>query len=368
MTLFFSILIFLVVLFVLILVHEWGHYIAAKKTGMRVDEFGIGFPPTIWRRQVGETMYMLNALPIGGYVKILGEDGDAEQSLSESDKRRTFSARPRWAQAIVLSAGVFMNVVLAWFLLIVVAMLGSTTAIDETARTDTAVLQVVGILPESPASELPLGVEIVAVETETGNVLSNLLPSVFTDFVANNNDSSFTITYRDKGQLFTTNIKPVTGLLVEDPERAVLGVQLALTDTVRYSFFEAVARASEQTLTLLKAIVVGITSFFAGLFLGNADLSQVAGPVGIVSYVGEAATFGFTALLFFTAVISLNLAIINLLPIPALDGGRLVFVAIESIIQRPVNPIWMARVNTVGFLFLIGVMILVTVSDISKFF
>jgi len=368
MTLFFSILIFLVVLFVLILVHEWGHYIAAKKTGMRVDEFGIGFPPTVLSYKIGETTYKLNYLPIGGYVKILGEDGDLNQDLSEVDKKRIFSARPRWAQAVVLSAGVFMNVVLAWFLLIVVAMLGSTTAIDESVRTDTAVLRVVGILPESPASALPLGLEIITVETTIGDTLADLLPSTFTEFVANNNESEFVITYRDNEQIYKTNITPAVGLLADDPERAVLGVQLALTDTVRYTFFEAVLRASEQTLNLLKAIVVGITAFFMGLFLGNADLSQVAGPVGIVSYVGEAATFGFSALLFFTAVISLNLAIINLLPIPALDGGRLVFVAIESIIRRPINPIWMARVNTVGFLFLIGVMILVTVSDVSKLF
>lgn len=368
MTILASIAIFLVVLFVLVLVHEWGHFIAAKKTGMRVDEFAIGFPPTLWSKQVGETRYALNALPIGGYVKILGEDGSGEEEVSEADRARTFGARPYWAQAVVLSAGVAMNVLLAWVLLIIVALMGSTTAIDEAERTDSAVLQVAGILPDSPASVLPPGAIITAIETNNGETLTDLVPSAFTDFVAERPDSEFLISYSENDVTNQVAIVPQTGLIPDDPERAVIGVQLALTDTVQYSLWGAIVRGTEQTVYLLQAIVVGVVTFFAGLVTGGADLADVAGPVGIVSYVGEAASFGFAALLFFTAVISLNLAVINLLPIPALDGGRLIFVVIESITRRPINPIWAARINTIGFLFLIGVMILVTISDVGKFF
>lgn len=367
MTVFFSILIFLVVLVVLILVHEWGHFIAAKKTGMRVDEFGIGFPPTICSRQVGETKYSLNALPIGGYVKIFGEDG-SEGEESAVDRACAFGARPYWAQAIVLIAGVFMNVVLAFVLLVTVALIGGPTAIDESERTDSAVLQVAGVLSDSPASVLPPRAVITNVVTTEGEILSDLLPSAFTTFVTERPNSEFAITYLANNQEATVLLSPQSGLIPDDPDRVVLGVQLVLTDTVQYSLGGALLRGFEQTVHLLKAIVVGVVTFFAGLLTGGANLADVAGPVGIVSYVGEAASFGFSALLFFTAVISLNLAIINLLPIPALDGGRLIFVAIEALIRRPINPLWAARVNTIGFLFLIGVMVLVTISDIGKFF
>jgi regulator of sigma E protease len=362
-----SIAIFLVVLFVLILVHEWGHFIAAKKTGMRVDEFGIGFPPTLWSRQIGETNYKLNALPIGGYVKILGEDGESGE-LSLSDQSRTFTARPYWAQAIVLLAGVTMNIVLAWFLLFCIAIIGTTTAIDESIASESSALTVAGVLPSSPASILPVGAKITDVTSSNGAQLNVLLPSSFISFVSENSETSIRISYEYEEVNTTVDLLPVSGLIPDEPERAILGVQLALFDTVSYSFFGAITQATYQTVYFLKSIVVGVVTFFSGLFTGNAALSDVAGPVGIVGYVGEAATFGFTALLFFTAIISLNLAVINLLPIPALDGGRLVFVVIEAIMRRPINQSIAAKINTFGFLFLIMVMILVTISDIGKFF
>jgi len=362
-----SILIFLAVLFVLVLVHEWGHFIVAKKTGMRVDEFGIGFPPTVWGKQVGETKYVLNALPIGGYVKILGEDGE-EGELSEADGSRTFGARPKWAQALVLIAGVAMNVLLAWVIFIIIALVGTTTAIEEGVRTDTSVLQVAGVLPDSPASVLPPGAVITAVSRESGESLDNLVPSAVTEFVRMSEAETLQVTYLYRDIETIVTLKPVAGLMSEDKERLALGVQLALTDTVRLGPVAAVIHATSQTISILIAIVVGVSTLLAGIFTGGADLSQVAGPVGIVSYVGEAASFGIVSLLFFTAVISLNLAIINLLPIPALDGGRLIFVAIEAINRRPISPVWAGRVNTIGFLFLIGLMVLVTVSDVGKLF
>lgn len=365
MTVFFSIVIFLIILLVLIFVHELGHFIAAKKTGMRVDEFAIGFPPTLWSRQVGETRYALNALPIGGYVKIFGEDGNEEVSMEE--KARAFGARPKWAQAVVLIAGVAMNILLAWVLLALIAMIGASTQIDERDVTPTATLQVAGIIPESPAAVLPPRAEIIAV-TSGDQVLETLLPSTFIAFVQANNEAEFTITYLAGTEEKQVTLTPVKGLVTEDPERLVLGVQLALVDTVRYGFVAAVVRATEQTISILGAIIVGVATLLSGIVVGGADLSQVAGPVGIVSYVGEAATFGITSLLFFTAVISLNLAVINLLPIPALDGGRLIFVGLEALVRRPINPVWMMRVNTFGLLFLLALMVLVTISDISKFF
>ncbi len=144
-----TILLFFGVLFVLILVHEWGHFITAKKTGMRVDEFGIGFPPKLFGVKRGETEYTMNLLPIGGFVRIFGED--AAGAAESADYARSFIARPKWAQAIVLVAGVTMNVLFAWFLFAIVLMVGLPTAVDEATATPEARLVVASVLPGSPA-------------------------------------------------------------------------------------------------------------------------------------------------------------------------------------------------------------------------
>lgn len=360
-----SILLFFIVLFVLILVHEWGHFIAAKKTGMRVDEFGIGFPPKLLGIKKGETEYTLNALPIGGFVRIFGENMEQEASVGD-DKDRAFSARPYWAQAVVLVAGVTMNVIFAWFLFVITFMVGVPTAVDEATASPEAVLYISGILPGSPLSDVvPPGAQIVTVNTEA-ETLPNPTPGSFSEFVQANPDTPVSLTYRVGDTEDTVSVTPVTGLIPGEPERVAVGVSLAMVETKQSSFFEALSAASVSTYNGLVNITIGLTTLIVDAVRGTADLSQVAGPVGIVGMVGDAATFGLTALLTFTAMISLNLAVINMLPIPALDGGRLVFVAIEAITRKPINPVWVGRTNLIGFALLMLLMVLVTWSDISK--
>jgi regulator of sigma E protease len=361
-----TILIFLAVLFVLILVHEWGHYITAKWTGMRVDEFGIGFPPKLFGWKRGETVYSLNALPIGGFVKILGENGDPDgEQLSTADQARTFGARPKWAQAIVLVAGVTMNILFAWIVLVAILMLGTEVQVGtETAGPD-ATFTVLQTMPDSPAAVLPVRAEITAVER--GDVsLTTLTPEAFRDFVAAGDGEALTISYVSGERSETVTVTPQRGLDSTRPDEAILGVNTGFLEVQSYGFIAALKEASLQTVIMLKAITVGLVTLLANAAMGTADFSQVAGPVGIVDHVGQAASFGLSALLYFTAVISLNLAVINLLPIPALDGGRLVFVAIESIIRRPINPVWAGRVNLVGFGLLMLLMVIVTYNDILK--
>jgi regulator of sigma E protease len=362
-----SVLIFLGVLFVLILVHEWGHYITAKLTGMRVDEFGIGFPPKLFGMKRGETVYTLNALPIGGFVKILGENGDdgAGEVLSEADKKRTFSARPKWAQAIVLLAGVTMNVLFGWLLLVVILMMGTSVQVTEEEATEQAVLTVAAILPDSPASVLPTGASITSAE-RGGVILGTLTPTAFSTFVGLSTDP-VSVTYEmPESEPQTVSLTPKQGLLPDDPQRAVIGIQTALVEQQQYGFVEAVRNASRQTVQMLAAITVGLGQLLGNAIQGTADFSQVTGPVGIVEHVGTAASFGLTSLLFFTAVISFNLAVINLVPVPALDGGRLVFVAIEAVTRRPINPVWSTRLNIIGFGLLMLLMVVVTFNDIVK--
>ncbi len=359
-----TVLIFLAVLFVLILVHEWGHFIVAKLTGMRVDEFAIGFPPRLFSRKYGETEYSLNALPLGGYVRIYGEDPTAVET-DASDKGRAFGSRPKWAQALVLVAGVAMNWIFAWFLLVVIMMVGVPTQIEENQATDKAAVYIDSTLPGSPADTvLPPQSKLIKIQSGE-DTLETILPSTFSDFVATRAGESIDITYEDtKGAQNTVSIIPQTGVIKDSPDRAALGVAMSLVETVQKPLGSALVEAANQTGAMTKTIVVG----FGQLITGQVSLNQVSGPVGIAGVVGDAAAVGLTTLLYLTAFISINLAVINLLPIPALDGGRLVFVAIEAITRRPIPPVWASRVNLIGFAALMLLMLVTTVSDISKLF
>ncbi len=360
-----SILIFLGVLFILVLVHEWGHYITAKLTGMRVDEFGIGFPPKLFGVKKGETEYTINALPLGGFVKIYGEDSDAVREGVDFD--RSFTGRSKWAQALVLVAGVSMNIIFAWFLFTGAFVWGIDRAVDESEASESARLIVTDVLVDGPASAalLTRGVTVASV-SRNGETLESLTPTAFSDFVSRDSSSPVQIAYLKGEELFMANIVPQAGIIKDEPERPAIGVALALVDTVQYPFITAVTEGFFHTIDSTVAITVGIGSLIKDSVLGQADFSQVAGPVGIVGLVGEASAFGFSALLMFTAFISLNLAVINLLPFPALDGGRLLFVGIEAITRRPMPVRATQIMNTVGFFILIALMVVVTWNDIAK--
>lgn len=363
-----SLILFLLVLFVLVLVHEWGHYITAKKTGMRVDEFGIGFPPKLWGKKKGETEYTLNALPIGGFVRIYGEDPESV-GTEDPDRERAFGSRPKWAQALVLVAGVAMNIIFAWFLFYITFMSGVLSAVDESEAGADAKLYVSQVLPGSPlATTLPLGSEILNLEAINTNekLDEGLAPSTFSNFVQAHEGKEIKISYLSNNELKEVVVEPKAGLLPQSPEKVAVGVSLALVEEKHYGPIGALREATTATFSGLANITVGLFGLLSGAIMGTADFSQVAGPIGIVGLVGDAADYGLTSLLTFTAIISLNLAVINLLPVPALDGGRLLFVAIEAVRKKPINPIWAGRVNLVGFALLMILMVVVTYNDIIR--
>ncbi len=361
-----SIILFLLVLFVLILVHEWGHFIVAKKTGMRVDEFAIGFPPRLFKLKRGETEYTFNLLPIGGFVRIFGEAPGTEVDVL--DQPRSFSARPKWAQALVLIAGVTMNVIFAWFLFVATFMIGVPSPVDEQSATDNAILYISSVLPNSPLFESVLPGSAIEKIAAPSAELINPDPSSFIAFVETHADETLTLSYSYGDTPGEVTVAPVAGLIPEDPERKAVGVSLALAETVKQPFGEAVVSATKSTISGLQSITVGLYSLIRDSIRGTADFSQVAGPIGIVGLVGDAAEFGLTSLLTFTAIISLNLAVINMLPVPALDGGRLLFVGIEAITRRPINPVWTNRLNLLGFALLMIFMVVVTWNDIVRLF
>jgi regulator of sigma E protease len=247
-------------------------------------------------------------------------------------------------------------------------MLGVPTPVEETAAGPEAQLYVVSVLPESPLSgNLTPGAEIVAVRAgET--VLTQLTPSAFTNFVQANSDRELALTIKAGESERVVTVTPQAGLIAADPSRKAAGIGLALVEYQQENFFTALGSATVATGRGLLAITTGIGTLLSGLISGEADLSQVAGPVGIAGMVGDAATLGLVSLFSFIAVISLNLAVINLLPFPALDGGRLLILMGEVVFRRPANQIWVTRLNAAGFVLLLVFMVVVTYNDILRLF
>ncbi|NCT01986.1 site-2 protease family protein, partial [Candidatus Parcubacteria bacterium] len=235
-----SILLFFAVLFILILVHEWGHFIVAKKTGMRVDEFGIGFPPRLFSLKKGETEYTFNALPIGGFVRIWGENGeDRSETDSSVDTSRGFNARPKWAQALVLIAGVTMNILFAWFLFSIINMLGVPVPVDEATATDAAELYVIGTISQSPAAVIPVGAVINTMMVGS-ELLSRPTPSEFTTVVQQAGETTVSVEYTSAGNTTTAELIPVRGLIESDPERYAVGASLSLVEVEKMGLVAAV--------------------------------------------------------------------------------------------------------------------------------
>lgn len=370
-----SIFIFIIVLVVLILVHEVGHFLSAKRAGIRVDEFGIGFPPRILGKKIGETIYSINAIPFGGFVKIFGEDPGRKEAISGPDSEKSFINKPRIIQTLVLFAGVGFNVILAWILFSISFTAGMPTAADnplvinnQNRFTDQR-LAIIIVLPDSPAEDVGLkaGDTLLAVKAGTEDI-PELTPNGVSNFIALHGDDELTVEYQRGEELLSANIMPMRDVIGNEPNRSAIGISMGLIGTLKLPLHLAVWEGGKLTLNMLWAVTVAIIGLIASAFTLSADLSQIAGPVGIVTFVGDAAALGFVALLNFTAIISLNLAIINLLPFPALDGGRILFVMIEAIKGSPIRPKVVSILNTLGFALLILAMLVVTYNDILKLF
>jgi len=360
-----TILIFLIVLAILIFVHELGHFLSAKFFGIRVDEFAIGFPPQIISWKKGETKYVLNLIPFGGYVKIFGEDPD-EESIKGVDSARSFVNAKRWKQAIVLLSGIFMNIVFAWILISVSFNIGLLTSIEDQYKNQAqnVVVMVTSVQASSPAEKAGLksGDKILSVTSGTTTIA---IPST-TDIqkIVAESGNTIKIDYERGNSTSSLNVLSSDGVV--DGKKAI-GISMNLVGTVKFGFFRSFYEGLKLTFFESKAIAVGLYHFIVGAFSGQSEiLSQVSGPVGIVGMVGEARGFGISYLLGFIAMISINLAVLNLVPFPALDGGRVFFVIIESIIRRRIKPVIANWTNTIGFVLLILLMLFITYKDILK--
>jgi len=370
-----SIIIFIIILAVLIFVHELGHFLVAKKSGIRVDEFGLGFPPKLISKKVGETTYTLNAIPFGGFVKIFGEDPHNTE-ITEADKPRSFYYKPKYIQALVLVAGVAFNLLFAVLLFAIGFMIGlpATESTSSYGQIENPQLVVTSVLPGSPAQKAGLvaGDAILFVEA-SGNTQGaqldtegNLTGERVSEVIANSTGEQVTMLYQ-RGDMSpqTAFIVPTDTLI---PGRKAIGISMDTVGILKLPIHQAVLQGAITTYELIMTTATGLASFLWNVVTFNSSFSQVSGPVGIAGVVKDATKLGFTYVLSLTALISINLAVINLVPFPALDGGRLLFVAIEAVTRRKIPSKVATYTNAGGFILLLILMATVTFSDILKLF
>lgn len=421
-----TLLIFLIILGLLVLSHEFGHFIAARKSGMKVYEFGFGFPPRVFGIQVlkrmelkkiaetetitveqrhavfsqGEiteeiitdkvreidvavpvrkwriiwgskqatelppiagydngTIYSLNWFPLGGFVKIKGEEGENEDADSFVSKSFT-------KKAITLVAGVAMNILLAVVIFSIGFMVGLPQTVDglgDSVAIKDKKLQIMQILPDMPATQVGLRVgdeiaKIGEIQHPTVEQMQNY---------ADSNKGKEIILEIKRGQEIL--VKKITPIEYKDTKKGGIGVALAEVGMVKYPWYKAIYKGIVTTVLYLEAIMVGFYMLIKGLISGTGAGAAVSGPIGIAVMTGQIAKLGISYLLNFTAVLSLNLAIINILPIPALDGGRLLFIIIGKIFKRRVSLKFEQIAHTAGFVLLMLLVIVVTVKDLGQF-
>lgn len=353
-----SVILFLIILSVLVIVHEVGHMSVAKYFGIRVDEFGLGYPPLAKKlfRWKG-TDFTLNWLPFGGFVKIFGENY-ADSDLRNSPE--SFQSKNRGIQALVLVAGVVGNFLFAWFLISLGFLTGLPAPAGLSFPIDNPQTVITLVVPGSPAAEAGLksGDTLLSINNTpvSPEEASALITQSFTPL-------NFKIQRGENTD--TKTIQPKEGIV---PEKPAVGISMEVVGTVHLPFHQALSQGLKTTYELTVATGKALVQFLSQAVTGRADLSSVTGPVGLVGMVGDVQELGFGHLLTFTALISINLCLINLLPFPALDGGRLLFVGIEAVTRRTIPARLFNAVNATGFALLIFLMLLITIHDVRNIF
>ncbi len=337
-----NIVVTLLVFGVLILAHEAGHFFVAKACKVKINEFAIGMGPAIYKKQGKETLYSIRILPIGGFVQMDGEDG-------EGTDENSFNKKPYWKRFLILVTGAVMNILLGFILICIInsqrALLPTTivAGFDENSVSNSYGLQendeILKINNYGVKSYLDISyglatagaepVDITVLRDGKQVVLSNVEFPVITD---ENIGESYTLDF------------------------IVFGERRSFISTVKYSF--------DWTVSISKSIY----SFFGTLFTGKADLNQVSGPVGTTTAIGQSVQLGLDYLLLAVALISINLGILNLLPFPALDGGRILFLAIEAIRRKPMSQKIEYSINAAGLILLLTLMLVITVKDVIHLF
>lgn len=358
---FLSILIFIITLLVLVLIHEFGHFLMAKRFGIKVLEFGFGIPPRAWGKKIGETVYSINWLPLGGFVRLLGEDKD--EPVGKKTQSGDFRAKPVWQRITVVVAGVTMNLLLAWAFFYTVLISQNFKIIYPTQEAAVYIFKVEKDFPAEKAG-VKSGEKLVSIDDQKVSDID-----AARKLIKSKKETPLTLTLANtEGK----NEHKVTLTPASRGGEVLIGVIFSPIPFREYSSFsEKLFSGITYSWDITRVTFAGLGQVMKQVITGNfaAISKSVAGPVGLAVVTNDILSSGWEAILpylWFVGVISLTLAIFNVLPIPALDGGRLLFLVIEAVSKRQIKAEIENKVHQIGFVILIALALLVTYSDIRK--
>ncbi len=360
-----TIIVFLFILSVLIMAHELGHFLMARRVGIKVEEFGLGYPPQIWSKKIGETVYSINLLPIGGFVRLLGEEGPAESKrVKERESKNAFWAKSKKARTAVIVSGVLANFLLAVVVFsIVYSVVGIPTKSDQ--------VMVLGVVPGSPADQAGLKEEDVVIKVEGQEVKK---VEEFVEIVDENKGKEIAILVERECDRVTPCQEVFHLVPREEPPEGegALGVIISNIKMFHYPFwqmpFRGIIEGFKEAFGWATLVVGGLGQIIYRLVTTREVADVAAGPVGILQLTSGAAKGGVLMVLQFLGMLSINLTVINILPFPALDGGRLLFVGIEAVTGKRPKATFERWVHTIGMIILLFLLLLVTINDIARVF
>src|SRR3989344_3103374 len=358
-----SIVVFIIILGILVLVHEFGHFIAAKKNGVRVEEFGLGCPPRLFGKKIGETIYSLNLFPIGGFVKLYGEEYHELQKTSNLKpptsnlQHRAFAFKKPWQKASIIVAGVLSNFILGWFVISFLFTQGVPTPLNK--------VLIENVLTNSPAKQAGLRAKDYVVRLDKDGksyILSS--PNDLTILTQKFLGQKISLLVEREGKKLSLELTPR-----KNPPKGQGPLGIVITSPFiekKYPWYQAPFYGLIEAFNITKKIVVEFGRIIIQLITLHKPEVDVAGPIGIAQYTGQAIKFGKNAVLELLALLSLNLAVINILPFPALDGGRLVFVIYEWTTKKRVNKTVERYVNLFGIIVLLSLALVISIRDVTR--
>ncbi|HUW21661.1 MAG TPA: RIP metalloprotease RseP [Candidatus Bathyarchaeia archaeon] len=349
---FLTIFVTLITLSVLILVHELGHFLAAKKGGIKVEEFGVGYPPRIWGKKVGKTVYSINWVPFGGFVRLYGEE-----EINEGKKEGAFWAQSKKVRLLVILAGVFANLLLSFSLFSLIYYLSGIPT-----ETDKVIVEAVA--KDSPAAAAGIKPEdvIIASERQTITSIDDFISKIETK-----KGEEISLELSRNGENLKLTVVPRKD---EVEGQGPLGVIVSNYQMIKYPFWQMPVRSmiegGKETYSWTIMIVGELVKMIKNLLLAGQVPRDIAGPIGIFQVTSQVAKSGIVPILQFIGILSINLAVINIFPFPALDGGQFFFLVIEALIGRRSPRKLEKWAQAVGMAFLLFLMLLVTVNDIRR--
>ncbi|MDD5145002.1 MAG: site-2 protease family protein [Candidatus Pacebacteria bacterium] len=360
---FFTILIVFLSIISLLVIHEFGHFIVAKRFGVRVEEFGVGYPPRLFGKKLGGTLYSVNLLPFGAFVRVPGEIG-------EGGNPGSFSGKPVWQRMLIVAAGALSFWIVASILLTFTFMIGVPQAIsdDEEGPLIDPRVQIVALNPGSPAKDAGIRIgDIVRQIKSNGSSFEIEKVKEVQDLADIHRGKEITLTIQRGSEMLDVNLVPRVSPPIGEGS---MGVALARTSLKSYSIWQAPKEALLSTVDLTKQIVLGWYGVLVSLFSGQGVPKGVefVGIIGIGSMMTQAFQVGISYFLQYIALISLYLAVMNILPIPALDGGKIIFLVIEKLKGGPVNRKVEQGITTFFFMSMLVLMVWVMIKDIIRIF